>query len=145
MHWLTIIFRPSLFLVCSPNPLLPPIPAPFIYPFAVRANGGKTPSGLSTSRFGNSNDVEDISTEIETQKRNQAMLKAQCLTRNDNCYILSGLYDSKMARKLSDVERQAVLTSRTEAAHIVPFSLASFTERNVLCFFPLFKILFTNF
>ena len=39
-----------------------------------------------------------------------------------------------MARGLSDAERQTVLTSRTEAAHIVPFSLASFNERDVLAF-----------
>jgi hypothetical protein len=62
------------------------------------------------------------------------MLKAQCLARDDNCCILSGLYDLKMARELSDAERQTVLTSGTEAAHIVPFSLALFTERDVLAF-----------
>jgi len=37
-----------------------------------------------------------------------------------------------MAEKLSDVERQNVTTSKTEAAHIIPFSLAAFTEREVL-------------
>ena len=37
-----------------------------------------------------------------------------------------------MAEKLSDAEQQNVTTGRTEAAHIIPFSLAVFTEREVL-------------
>jgi hypothetical protein len=37
-----------------------------------------------------------------------------------------------MAQKLSDAEKQNVTTSDTEAAHIIPFSLAVFTEREVL-------------
>jgi hypothetical protein len=45
---------------------------------------------------------------------------------------LSGLYDVVMAVKLSDAERQNATTSHTEAAHIIPFSLAEFTEREVL-------------
>jgi hypothetical protein len=36
-----------------------------------------------------------------------------------------------MAEKLSDAEQQNVTTSKTEAAHIIPFSLAVFTEREV--------------
>jgi len=37
-----------------------------------------------------------------------------------------------MAEKLSDAEQQDVTTSYIEAAHIIPFSLAVFTEREVL-------------
>jgi hypothetical protein len=37
-----------------------------------------------------------------------------------------------MAEKLSDAERQNLTTSDLEAAHIIPFSLAVFTEREVL-------------
>jgi hypothetical protein len=36
-----------------------------------------------------------------------------------------------MAGKLSDAEQQNIITSRTEAVHIIPFSLAVFTEREV--------------
>ena len=45
---------------------------------------------------------------------------------------MSGLYDVVMAEKLSDVEQQNVTTIETEAAHIIPFSLAEFTDREVL-------------
>ena len=37
-----------------------------------------------------------------------------------------------MAEKLSDAEQQNLTTSDTEAAHIIPFSLSVFTEREVL-------------
>jgi hypothetical protein len=37
-----------------------------------------------------------------------------------------------MAQKLSDAEQQNITTSDIEAAHIIPFSLAVFTEREVL-------------
>ena len=37
-----------------------------------------------------------------------------------------------MAEKLSDEELQNITTNDTEAAHIIPFSLAVFTEREVL-------------
>ena len=39
-----------------------------------------------------------------------------------------------MAEKLSDAELQNITTNDTEAAHIIPFSLAVFTEREVLTF-----------
>jgi len=45
--------------------------------------------------------------------------------------MLSGWYDVIMAEKLSDAEQQNILTSDIEAAHIIPFSLAAFSEREV--------------
>jgi hypothetical protein len=42
------------------------------------------------------------------------------------------MYDMVMAEELSDAELQNITTSDTEAAHIIPFSLAVFTEREVL-------------
>ena len=70
---------------------------------------------------------------MTSQKRSQAKLKAQCLARDNNRCILTGFYDSTMAlEQLSDEERQSVYSMHTEAAHIIPFSLASFTERDVL-------------
>ena len=45
--------------------------------------------------------------------------------------MLSGWYDVVMAEKLSDAEQQNILTSDIEAAHIIPFSLAAFSEREV--------------
>ena len=48
-----------------------------------------------------------------------------------------------MAEKLSDAEQQNIITSRTEAAHIIPFSLAVFTEREVLAL-PSYTNFLTN-
>jgi hypothetical protein len=48
-----------------------------------------------------------------------------------------------MAEKLPDVERKNVYTSATEAAHIIPFSLAVFTEREVLAL-PSYAKFLTN-
>ena len=42
------------------------------------------------------------------------------------------MYDMVMAEELSDAELQNITTSDTEAAHIIPFSLAVFTEHEVL-------------
>ena len=48
-----------------------------------------------------------------------------------------------MAEKLSDAEKQNVITIETEAAHIIPFSLAVFTEREVLAL-PSYTNFLTN-
>jgi hypothetical protein len=45
--------------------------------------------------------------------------------------MLSGWYDVVMAEKLSDAEQQNILTSDTEVAHIIPFSLAAFSEPEI--------------
>jgi hypothetical protein len=48
-----------------------------------------------------------------------------------------------MAQKLSDAEQQNVTTSDIKAAHIIPFSLAVFTEREVLALPPIQIFLLT--
>jgi hypothetical protein len=55
------------------------------------------------------------------------------------------MYDIEMVEKLSDAELQNIATNYTEAAHIIPFSLAVFTEREVLylCFPPTSIVLLT--
>ena len=57
--------------------------------------------------------------------------------------MLSGLYDVVMAQKLSDAEQQNVTTIELEAAHIIPFSLAVFTEREVFVL-PSYTAFLTN-
>ncbi|KAI9782087.1 MAG: hypothetical protein M1839_005433 [Geoglossum umbratile] len=95
--------------------------------FPIRASGGKTPSAVST-RPGPDN-IEDVFTKITPQNRDQGKLRSACLARDNNRCLLSGLYDSKMALEvLSDTERQDVETVSTEAAHILPYSLSSFSE-----------------
>ena len=79
-----------------------------------------------------------IAAEISDQKRNQTKLRAECLARDNNRCMLTGAYDSKMAVKLlSDAERRNVITVPTEVAHIIPFSLAAFDEREVPFFPPI--------
>jgi hypothetical protein len=79
--------------------------------------------------------VDDIANTITPQERDQATLKANCLARDDNRCLITGLRDAKVARGvLSDAERQNVLTCETEAAHIIPFSLAAFNEHDVLLY-----------
>ena len=95
----------------------------------IRASGGKTPSAIPTARCDNFTVVDDISDELTDQKRNQAKLKAECLPRDNNRCLLTGFYDLKTAMEhLSEQARQNVITAPTEAAHIIPFSLASFAE-----------------
>jgi hypothetical protein len=48
-----------------------------------------------------------------------------------------------MSEKLSDAEQQDVTTSHIKAAHIIPFSLAVFTEREVLAL-PSYTNFLTN-
>ncbi|KAI9771842.1 MAG: hypothetical protein M1840_001612 [Geoglossum simile] len=95
----------------------------------VRASGGRTPTAIST-RPGDSDDVDNIATEIITQKRDQAKLKIHCLARDNSRCMVTGYYDTGIAfGTLSDIERENTTTADTEAAHIVPFSLATFDER----------------
>ncbi|KAI9768994.1 MAG: hypothetical protein M1840_004590 [Geoglossum simile] len=90
-------------------------------------NGGKTPPAAST-RPGPDN-IEDVFTKITPQNRDQGKLRSVCLARDNHRCLLSGLYDSKMVLEvLSDTERQDVETVSTEAAHILPYSLSSFSE-----------------
>jgi hypothetical protein len=49
----------------------------------------------------------------------------------------------EIAQKLSDAEQQNVTTIDLEAAHIIPFSLAEFTEREVLAL-PSYTNFLTN-
>ena len=86
---------------------------------------------------------EITASEIIAQKRDQAKLKARCLARDNNRCILTGLYDVEMSEKLSDAEQQNVTTSDIKATHIIPFSLAAFTEREVLTF-PSYTNFLTN-
>jgi hypothetical protein len=53
------------------------------------------------------------------------------------------MYDIVVAEKLSDAELQNITTSDTEAAHIISFLLAVFTEREVLTL-PFYTNFLTN-
>ncbi|KAH0544427.1 hypothetical protein FGG08_001454 [Glutinoglossum americanum] len=101
-----------------------------LIPRTVRAGGGKTPKAISARPGGDLDDVDDIAAEITAQRRDQTKLKADCLARDGNCCLLTRVYDVNKADEiLSDAERQSTTTAVTEAAHIIPFSLAAFDEQ----------------
>jgi hypothetical protein len=62
--------------------------------------------------------VEDIASEIVSQKRDQKMLKKMCLERDGGRCMVTGFWDG-------DNAPAGVLTTPTQAVHIVPFSLAN--------------------
>jgi hypothetical protein len=101
----------------------------------VRAGGGRTPKAISARPGDDMDNVDDIASTITSQRRDQTKLKADCLARDGNRCLLTRAYDVNKADEiLSDEERQNTTTLVTEAAHIIPFSLAVFDESDVLLF-----------
>ena len=87
---------------------------------------------VPSPRFGADDNIEEISSEIESATRgDQAWLKTVCLNRDGKKCIISGLYDINEWLKFPVNERPNVGTARTELAHIIPFSLGSFSEVQV--------------
>ncbi|KAI9777355.1 MAG: hypothetical protein M1839_008963 [Geoglossum umbratile] len=95
----------------------------------VRAGGGRTPKAISARPGDDMDSVGDIASTITSQRHDQTRLKADCLARDGNRCLLTRAYDVNKADEiLSDEERQNTVTLVTEAAHILPFSLAAFDE-----------------
>lgn len=94
---------------------------------------GKTPVVSPSPRFGADDSINDITSELESSSRNeQGWLKEACLLRDNNRCVLTGLYDARKARtSLSSTEREHIATIKTEAAHIIPFSIGNFAETEV--------------
>lgn len=93
-----------------------------------------TPVVTPSPRFGVDDSIEEISEEIESASRaEQAWLKSACLKRDGNKCILTGFYDSNEWNKLgvNVTERPEEITAITELAHIIPFSMGSFSEGQV--------------
>ena len=106
---------------------------------------GKTAVVSPSPRFGADDSVEEIVSELESSSRNeQAWLKEACLLRDDNRCVLTGFYDVRKAKEiLSENERKHIATTRTEAAHIIPFSIGKFAATEVN-FPPLTTRYYTN-
>ncbi|KAI9782086.1 MAG: hypothetical protein M1839_005432 [Geoglossum umbratile] len=99
----------------------------------IRAGGGKTPKPVSLRPGMSGDEISDIASTITPQTRNQSKLKADCLARDGNRCQLTGAYDiNTMRRLLSDSEVDKLTTVDTEASHIIPFSIAAFSEADVL-------------
>ena len=94
---------------------------------------GKTPAVSPSPRFGADDSIEEIASELESSSRNnQGWLKEACLRRDNNRCVLTGLYDlKKAAENLSKDDRKHNATTRTKAAHIIPFSIGNFTNTEV--------------
>jgi hypothetical protein len=97
----------------------------------VRARGQTPEAIILSDRFNADADYEEIASEFEgLQTRNsQAALKKACLKRDGNKSVVTGYYDATEAEKLTQHEMQGLLTSRTQAAHIIPFSLGNTAVR----------------
>ena len=91
-----------------------------------------TPVVTPSPRFGVHDSIEEIFSEIESASRaGQAWLKSACLKRDGNKCVLTGFYDVKEWNALGVTERPDVVTAITELAHIIPFSMGSFSEGQV--------------
>jgi hypothetical protein len=115
--------------------LYSPSPAPFANIGIVRAGGGRTPKAISARPGDDMDGVDNIASTMTPQRRDQTKLKSDCLARDGNRCLLTRAYDVNKADEiLSDEERRNTTTLVTEAAHIIPFSLAAFDELDVLSF-----------
>ena len=93
---------------------------------------GVTPAVTPSPRFGADDSTNEIASELESSSRNdQGWLRDACLLRDNNRCVLTGLYDLKAAKSLSETDRNHVATIKTEAAHIIPFSVGNFVEAEV--------------
>ncbi|KEZ42040.1 hypothetical protein SAPIO_CDS6451 [Scedosporium apiospermum] len=95
--------------------------------------GGKTPR-VYVSAPTNPNapdEIEEAMTEIESSPRNdQQKLKTDCLRRDGFRCVISGLYDRQSIRDHLVTPPAGNPSGGTECAHILPFALRKFNERN---------------
>ena len=87
---------------------------------------GTTPHVTLSPRF-NAADEEEISASMETvsSRRDQPWLKRTCLARDEGKCVITGAYDQRAYLSLAPHIRALHFDCETEAAHIVPFALAS--------------------
>ncbi len=93
----------------------------------------RTPSVEPSPRPGWEASIESVASEISPSQRQQTWLRKACLERDQNRCVVSGRYDVEQWMKLpeGDPVRESEKKSRTQAAHIVPFSCASFDKSGV--------------
>jgi len=92
---------------------------------------GKTATPTPSPRFGAEDSINEISVNLESSSRDQKWLKRVCLGRENNRCILTGLYDSVKAMGNPEIDPIFIATTKTEIAHIIPFSLGNFEESEV--------------
>lgn len=79
----------------------------------VKAAGGKTPNPSEGSTSSDSR---------PRSRSGQTKLKTECLRRDSNRCMVTGVYDMKLARELPERERDSHNTGVTYCCHIVPAS-----------------------
>ncbi|KAK2801370.1 hypothetical protein FQN50_007755 [Emmonsiellopsis sp. PD_5] len=92
----------------------------------IKANGGKTPAITPSPRFGVEDSIEALnSMDFASASRNaQQHLRNECLARDGGMCVVSKAHDQD-TRPPPDS-----LFSPLETAHIIPFSLASFSDED---------------
>ena len=95
--------------------------------FPMRAHP-KTPSVTTSPRFGLEDSVENIASELteSATRKSQRALKKACLSRDGNMCAITHLIEASSA----GVNQIDVVDTDTECAHIIPFSLGSWTSND---------------
>ncbi|KAK3347063.1 hypothetical protein B0T25DRAFT_584124 [Lasiosphaeria hispida] len=107
--------------------------AAILLPF--KASGGKAPPPISRpSIFANEGDeIEQAVAFIEpSSRRDQARLKRQCLRREGYQCIYTGCFDHRSVTNEEATLPQKAKCGSTECAHIIPFALGNFNEKDSL-------------
>lgn len=87
------------------------------------------PTVTTLPRFNAEQDIEGIPSEFDGGCSYNDRLKSACLKRDGQKCVVTGFYDLDEAKKLSLSERASVLTSPTQAVHILPVLLGSLVVR----------------
>lgn len=97
----------------------------------MKATGGNTllPStGVVSSSSSEAGELAQRMAKGATRK-DQPELKAVCLARDNNRCAISATVDISYADRANDLEAKRL--SRTQCAHIIPFSMGKVMEKNV--------------
>ncbi|KAK3356781.1 hypothetical protein B0T25DRAFT_589270 [Lasiosphaeria hispida] len=95
-------------------------------------SGGKAPSPITRPSIfaGENNEIEQAVAFIEPSRRDQTELKRQCLRRDGYQCIYTGWFDRRSVEKKSVTLPQEARCADTECAHIIPFALGNFDDKD---------------
>ena len=100
----------------------------------VKASGGKAPPPVSCpSVFADEDhEIEQAVAFIEPSQRDQTKLKQQSLRRDGYQCIYTGLFDRRSVKEKKVTLPQEAGFGHTECAHIIPFALGKFNDKDTL-------------
>jgi hypothetical protein len=98
----------------------------------VKLSGGKAPAPVTPSPIkAASQSIHLMMTEIESSSRkDQSRLKKECCSRDDHKCVITGIIDIEKSQSMSPEERGKLSFCRTQCAHILPFALRKFNEKD---------------